>query len=494
MIGQLPALLVVIPLLAAPACALLPGSRLPWLLATGVAWSCLAVAWLLLQQVLGTGVISYTMGGWAAPFGIEYRIDALNAYVNLIVAGIAAVVFPYAGRSASAEITEDRSALFYAAVLLCFAGLMGMATTGDAFNIFVFLEISSLSTYALVAMGGERRALPAAYQYLIMGTIGATFFLLGVGFLYLVTGTLNIADLAERLPQAREQYETTVRIAFAFIVVGLGLKLALFPLHGWLPNAYSYAPSPISAFIAATSTKVAVYVLVRFVFTVFGFQYTYGETILFGVLVVLALTGIYAMSIQAVFQQNAKRLLAYSSVAQIGYMVLGIGLATVAGLTAGLLHLFNHALMKSALFLALGAVFYRIGSVRLEDMAGVGRSMPWTMTAFAIAGLSLVGVPATVGFLSKWFLIVATLEKGWWPVAVLVLFSSLIALAYIWRVIEIAWFRQRPVDARPITEAPLSLLVPTWILVAANIWFGLNTEYTVTVAQQAAQMLIGAQP
>ena len=485
------ALQVVIPLLAAPACALLPQGRLPWLFATVVSWVSAAIAILLLQQVLAEGVISYAMGGWVAPYGIEYRLDALNAYVNLVVAGIAALVLPFAGPSVESEVTSDRLPLFYTALLLCLAGLLGIATTGDAFNVFVFLEISSLSTYALISMGGDRRALPAAYQYLIMGTIGATFFLIGVGLLYMITGTLNMADLAARLPAANAEYGTTLRTAFAFIVVGVSLKLALFPLHSWLPNAYTYAPAAVTTFLAATATKVALYVLVRFMFTIFGFGYSFGATSLAVALVTLALIGIFFASIQAVFQQNVKRILAYSSVAQIGYMALGIGFATTLGLTAGLLHLFNHALMKGALFMALGAVFFRVGSVRLDEMKGIGRDMPWTLGVFVIGGLSLVGVPGTVGFISKWYLILAALEKNWWPVAVLVLISSLIAVIYIWKVVEVAWFGERPADARRHGEAPLLMLVPAWVLALANIWFGLSTDYTVGVATRAAELLTG---
>src|SRR5690606_22406868 len=230
---------------------------------------------------------------------------------------------------------------------------------------------SSIAQYALIAMGRDRRSLTAAYQYLIMGTIGMTFLLIGIGFLYIMTGTLNMADLAERLPAVADT--RTVQAAFAFIPVGVGLKLALFPLHLWLPNAYTYAPSAVTALIAATATKVAVYVLLRFFFTVFG------EPPLTELLLPLALLGVAIPSIVAVFQRDAKRLLAYSSVAQVGYMLLGISIVTVTGLTATMLHLFNHALIKGALFLALGCVAYRIGSTSIERMAGVGRQMPWTM-------------------------------------------------------------------------------------------------------------------
>ena len=180
--------------------------------------------------------------------------------------------------------------------------------------------------------------------------------------------------------------------------------------------------------------------------------------------------------------------------AQIGYIILGLSLVNVTGLTATLLHLFNHALMKGALFLALGAVVYRLGSADIEEFAGLGRTMPWTMAAFVAGGLSLIGVPFTVGFISKWYLILGTIEKGWWSVAAMILITSLIAVIYIWRVVERAYFQPSPDEAATVSEAPLSLLIPTWLLVGANYYFGVNTDLTVGVAEQAARILMGATP
>jgi multicomponent Na+:H+ antiporter subunit D len=490
---HLPALLVVIPLIAAALCALLPWARAVWGLVVLTTVTALAAAVLLLRRVLAEGTISYAMGSWQPPWGIEYRVDAVNAFVLLIVAAIGAVVAIYARDSVESELDEGRIPLFYSAFLLCFTGLLGVTITGDVFNVFVFLEISSLSAYVLVGMGRDRRALTSAFSYLIMGSTGATFIVIGIGLLYVMTGTLNMADLAERLPAVMGT--RTVPVAFGFLAVGICLKLALFPLHLWLPNAYAYAPSAATAFLAATATKVAVYMLLRFSFTVFGAAFSFDVMRLDTVLLPLALVAIFSMSLVAIFQQNAKRMLAYSSLAQIGYITLGISFATVTGLTAGILHLFNHALMKGALFLALGCVVYRIGSARIEDMAGLGRRMPWTMGAFVLAGLSLIGVPLTVGFVSKWYLILAALERGWWPVALLVVVTSLMAVAYIWRVVESAYFHTASTDgpgASVVREAPLSLLVPTWTLVVANVYFGVDASLTAGVARRAAEALLGA--
>ncbi len=215
------------------------------------------------------------------------------------------------------------------------------------------------------------------------------------------------------------------------------------------------------------------------------------------ILMVLALLAMFAASTVAIFQNDVKRMLAYSSVAQIGYIVLGISFASVTGLTGGIVHLFNHAVTKGALFLVLGCVFLRLGSVRLDDMAGLGRAMPLTMAAFVVGGLSLIGLPLTVGFISKWYLILAALEAGWWPVAVLVVASSLLAVVYVWRVVEVVYFRPAPAaggDAKAVREAPLDMLIPAWILIAAAVYFGLDTSFSVGVAGRAAALLLGAGP
>ncbi|MEQ9397711.1 MAG: monovalent cation/H+ antiporter subunit D family protein [Longimicrobiales bacterium] len=488
MTEHLPVLLVVVPLLAAPLAALIRSPRLSWGVAVGASWWALYAAWSLLQRVRGGEVISYAMGGWPAPWGIEYRIDAVNGFVALIVAGIAAVVTPYALKSVEREVEADRVSLFYAAWILCMTGLLGITVTGDVFNVFVFLEVSSLSAYALIALGQDRRALTSSYQYLIMGSVGATFIVIGIGLMYIMTGTLNMADLSEKLPAVMDT--RAIPVAFAFLTVGFSLKLALFPLHLWLPNAYTFAPSSVTAFIASTATKVAVYMMLRFFFTVFGAAFAFDVMQVDRILLPLALIAILSQSLVAIHQENVKRLLAYSSVAQIGYMILGISLASVMGVAAGMLHLFNHALMKGALFMAMGCVMYRVGSVRIDAMAGLGKKMPWTFGAFVAAGLSIIGVPLTVGFISKWYLVQAALAQDLWWVAALVMVGSLMAVVYIWKVVEVAYFQPSPDDTE-ISEAPLSLLVPLWILVAANIYFGVNAELTTGVATQAAEILMG---
>lgn len=489
MLAHLPILHVIIPMMAAPACLILRRRDLVWLVALAATLMSFAVSVGLLMQVLESGPISYQFGGWEAPWGIEYRIDLLNAPLLLLVTGISSVALVAARTSIETEIPKDRHTLFYIAWLLCMSGMLGILATGDAFNVFVFLEVSSLSAYTLIALGTNRKALWASYQYLIAGTIGATFILIGIGLMYMMTGTLNMADLAERLPEVSSS--RTVFTAFAFFIVGVCLKLALFPLHVWMPNAYAYAPSVVTVFLAATATKVAVYILIRFKYGVFGFDFAFSSLPLQTIFLTLGLTGIFVASVAAIYQDNLKKLLAYSSVAQIGYLIVGLGLANETGLMATLLHMFNHGLMKGALFLSLAAIVYRLGEANLSEMHGLASRMPWTMAAFLVGGLSLIGVPLTVGFVSKWYLVTAAIEHDWWPVAGLILLGSILSVIYIWKVIETVYFKAANEKTAHVQEAPLSILAPTWALVAANIYFGINTELTVGITRMAAANAFG---
>lgn len=488
--AQLPALQIVLPLIGATLCAVIDRRRIAYVIALITSAMMPIIATLLLIQVLNDGTISYAMGGWAPPIGIEYRIDVANAFVLLLLSVIAALIMPYAARSVAAEIPENKQAWFYSMYLLCLSGLLGITITGDAFNAFVFLEISSLSTYVMIAMGKDRRALLAAFQYLVMGTIGATFYVVGVGLLYTMTGTLNFADIAMRIHELDIASSRPVLAALAFITVGLGLKVALFPLHAWLPNAYAGAPSVTTAFLAATATKVAVYLLLRFFYTIFGFEVVFELHPVGEVLLVLSIAGMFVASLVAIFQENIKRMLAWSSVAQIGYITLGVSLANTTGLTAALVHLFNHALIKGGLFFAVGGMALMAGGVKIADLAGIGRRMPLTMAAFVVAGLSLVGVPGTVGFVSKWYLVLGAFEAGLWWAAFLILITSLMAVVYLGRFVEIAYFREPEGGAANASDPPLSMLVPTWILAAACVVFGINAELTAGTAGMAAQVLI----
>jgi len=313
----------------------------------------------------------------------------------------------------------------------------------------------------------------------------------------MATGTLNMLDLADKVPIALvgdaegQHYRSVIQAAFAFMTVGASIKLALFPLHHWLPNAYAYAPSVVSAFLSATATKVSFYVLVRVVFTIFGVGLAAQTERLEDALLVLALSAVVGGSAVAIVQTDVKRLLAYSSIAQIGYFVLGFSLGNETAMTGGLIHLFNHALTKGGLFMALGCVAWRCGFARLDDMRGLGKRMPLTMLAFVVGGIGLIGVPLTSGFVSKWYLVLGCLEADLWWVAFLILVASLMAVAYVWKVVEVAYFSDPPEHDAHRQEAPLGMLIPTWAMIGATIVFGIWPSPMLGAARQAAEMLFG---
>jgi multicomponent Na+:H+ antiporter subunit D len=442
-------------------------------------------------EVARQGAVVYMFGGFEPPYGISFRIDALGALFSLLVSGVGAAAAVFSGHSLKAEVLEAKRPLFQAGFLLCLAGLLGMSATGDAFNAFVFLEISSIGVYALIGVGQarDRRALPAAFNYLIMGTIGATFFMLGVGFLYAATGTLNMSDIAARLPAAGDS--PVVKAGFALIVVGLGLKAAVFPVHGWLPGAYSHAPSLMNVFLSATGTTTAVYLLVRFVFDVFGLRFGFVGAFLEQVLAPLGAAAAIICSAQAIFQTEIRRMLAFSTVAQLGYVMMAIGAANAEALSAALLHLVAQALIKAALFVGVGGLAMHTPAIFLRSYAGLGRRAPWTAAPLAIAAIAMAGMPLTLGFLSKWRLIEAAVADGsGWMVAVLAI-ASVLSILYVGRLLELIYFRGPAADGSNLREAPLGALLPAWLLALAIIWFGIDAslpeELTFAAASAAGE-------
>ena len=491
MIFHLPVLQVVLPLLCAPLCVLFRTPRVAALIYFIAAASAFACAVGLNIQTLDGIVLHYQLGGWSPPAGIEYVIDGANAPLLLLVSLIALLVSVYAPRSIASELEPARVGLFFACMCLCLAGLLGIAATGDAFNVFVFLEISSLASYALIALGARRRALLAAFQYLVLGTIGGTFLLIGIGLVYAITGTLNMADLAQRVSELGEN--RALIGAIAFVTIGMAIKAAVFPLHAWQPGAYSESPSAVGVFLSATGSKIALYTLCRFLFTIFGASVAFQVLPLTQIGLLVGCVGMIAGSLMACLQTDFKRVLAWSSIGQVGYIVAGISLATSEGLTAAYLHILNHALIKAALFAAAGVVMLRLGGTDLQSIAGLGRLMPWTFAMIVVAGLGLIGVPLSAGFVSKWALATALIDSGQWLVLAAVLFSSLLALVYVGRIVEAAWFRE-PQAGRTPAAVPRAMTAVTALLAIATIYFGIDTRLPLALAQGASAALLGVGP
>jgi multicomponent Na+:H+ antiporter subunit D len=491
MVPQSPALVVVVPLIFAFLTLLFgwwrKGLCYPLTL-TALALSLLASVHAL-YTVLTTGTIHYYLGKWEPPWGIEYVVDHLNAFVLVIVSFISLMVAISSRKVVEGEL-PGKVVYFYCIFLLQVTGFLGIVITGDMFNLYVFLEIASLAGYALIAVG-EEGAPFASFNYLIFGTIGACFYLLGVGYLYITTGSLNMADLTKILPALYQS--KVVLVAFAFFLVGVSLKMALFPLHVWLPDAYTYAPSPVSALLAPLMTKVGAYVMIRIMFTVFEPRFSIELIPATTILGWMAAGAILFGALLALAQSDLKRMLAYILVSEVGYIALGVGLANRNGLTGAILHILNDSFMMLALFLIVGAIMYRSGSREIPGLRYMHRKMPFTMAVLVIAGLSVIGIPPTCGFFSKWYLVLGAIDANKWIFVAVLLISSLLNVILFFRVIENAYLEPGEEGAHEgvevavaVEEAPLSLLLPILIAGAGILSLGiLSGEIISSVIQFA---------
>jgi multicomponent Na+:H+ antiporter subunit D len=424
-----PAVLLVAAVIAVPVGIWRPGAATATAFVGTLAGLALSVVGLV--EVWGGGAVRHELSGWPPPIGIEYVLDPLSALFAVIITFIGLVVVVYPAH-AGFYSAPDRHIPLAGLVLLLLAGLLGVVMSGDLFNLFVFLEIYAIATYALITLGGDR-AVFAGFRYLIFGTIGSGFYLLGVGFLYFSTGSLNMADVAARIADLGGS--PTIVGATVLIVIGLGLKMALFPLHVWLPDAHSTAPPAVAALLAAVQVKVGAYALLRILFDVIPPDLL-GRVPVGTALAWFGGAGILVGSVLAVMQTDFKRLLAWSTVAQLGFIGLGIGLANPLALVGAMLHVLHHAFMKSGLFLVAGAVVAQTGRSAIAGFTGLGRAMPLTMVGFVLAALSMVGIPPTAGFFSKWYLLPGSLDAGSWALAVIIVASSLLTAVYFLRVFE----------------------------------------------------------
>ncbi|MGD8984139.1 MAG: monovalent cation/H+ antiporter subunit D family protein [Desulfobacteraceae bacterium] len=488
---QYPALLVIVPLISAFLI-----SAAGWVsrrLCFPIAVAALSVTGYssvgLLMRVLDEGVIIYRLGGWPPPWGIAYYVDHLNGLV-LVVVAVVALLNLIASQKSIAQEFPEKTGPFYTLYVLMVTGLLGIVVTGDAFNLYVLLEIASLTGYGLIAMGEERAPL-ATLNYVYMGTIGACFYLLGIGYLYIVTGSLNMVDIAGILPALYQS--KAVLAAFIICMVGLWLKMALFPLHAWLPNAYTFAPSAASSLIAPLMTKVMVYVMIRLMLTVFTPKFAFANFAVKDPIVWLAVIAIVMGAISALAERNLKKMLTYVIIAEVGYMVGGAWLGNRAAMTGAILHIVNDALMTLCIFLVVGNIVYKIRGYAFEDLKGLFRKMPFTMGAFVIGALSIIGVPPTCGFFSKWYLISGAIQAGHYGFVVALLFSSLVNVVLFFRVIEISYYKPfgdhhgHGHHSEPMAEAPLTMLVPLLIVAAGLVLVGI---YTGDIVNQIIQFAI----
>ena len=390
----------------------------------------------------------YKIGGWIPPFGISMVVDGLTSFmlvtVNLITFFVAIYSLNYM------EKYTDKPK-FFTLFFLMVAGMNGLIIAGDLFNLYVFLEIASIASYALVAFGTEAEELEASFKYAIMGSIASSFIFIGIAFLYGFTSTLNMADMARVLSTKSGTW--IIPFVSVLFLMGFGLKAAIVPFHAWLPDAHPSAPASISAMLSGVLIKVlGVYALVRIFFNIFGMTNAYLSVLMFLGAVSMVVAVILALS-----QWDLKRLLAYHSISQIGYVVLGIGLGTPLGILGGLFHLFNHSVFKSLLFLNSGAIDYAAGTRDLKEMSGLKEKMPVTAITNLIASMSIAGIPPFNGFFSKMIIIFACLQKGHLGYALAAVIASGLTLASFMKVQKYAFLGELKEKYKNIKEVPLAM-------------------------------------
>ena len=493
MTEHLPILIVLAPLLGS-VFASITGWHQPKLsfpiVSTGLAISCLSSILLVFKLTNSEyDVIHYQLGGWGTPeegkygiVGIQISVDYLNSLILTAVSTIALLTAVFSKRSVERELTGQQR-YFFSLFSLSVTGLLGITITGDIFNLYVFMEIAALSSYALIAYG-KGRSYMASFNYLIMGTMGACLYLLGVGFVFVKTGTLNIENLSQIIPQTLQNSQA-VFVGFVLIMVGAWAKMAFFPMHGWLPNAYVYAPTASGALLAPLATKVSVYAMLRIMVTVYSIDYILKSPNIQTTALLLSTISILVGSFFSLTQTNLKKIACYFIVSEIGYMVGGAWLANEPGLKGAIYHIVADAAMTSAIFMVIGCIIYRIGQSELKKLDGLYYKMPLTFAALVVTMAALIGVPPTCGFFSKFYLIQGAAETGTWHFIVALLISSLVKAIILFRIIEIGYNKvPNPAKAGnkiiPRKEAPISMLAPTLIVTSSLILLGLFSDTLVS--------------
>ncbi|MGI6308075.1 MAG: complex I subunit 5 family protein [Dethiobacteria bacterium] len=426
---------------------------------------------ILAYRVAGGEIIHYYAGGWRPPWGIEMMIDELGAMMLLLLSGSFLLIAIYCVKAIPTEIPPSVSGWYYTCYLLTLSAMMGMVATNDFFNLFVMVEVTGIGACALVAAKGEKLSTEAALRYLILSSTGAAFLLFAIAFAYQLTGNLNMTYVAAELVRVRDQYPIIIWMMISFFTIGLGLKAALFPLHIWLPDAHSSAPSPSSAILSGLVVKVYIVSIMRVYFLVFGFDIFTGTYMRYLILIMASMAILFG-SFFAFVQVNLKRRLAYSTVAQIGYIFLGFGLGTVWGITAAMLHIIIHAFMKVCLFLSAGAIYYQTGKKKVTQFTGLGYQMPVTMVAFTIASLSMIGIPLFGGFITKYGIALGSLEAGNPYFIALIVLSGLLNAAYYLPIIWQAYFVSGPKIKLEMDAVPFSMLLPIIVTAAGIIYMG----------------------
>lgn len=426
-----------------------------------------------LKFVIEKGEYLYRIGHFNAPYGIEFRIGIIEAMMGLLFTFVALMIIWYSIYSIEKEIKESKVGLYYLLINILIGSLLGVVYSNDLFNCFVFIEVGTLASCGTIIVKDKKENMKATMKYLIMSCLGSGLVLMGIAYLYSMTGHLNIDYIHRELIKGYLNYPNAVLIAIVLFIIGLGVKSAMFPLHNWLPDAHSSAPTSSSAILSSLVLKAFVLLLIKILYRVFGMEILNHYSVL-NIVLILGSLGMIMGSVFAIFQKNIKRVIAYSTVAQMGYIFLGIGIGTDLGISIAIFHIIGHAVTKSALFLLVGAMIEQTGHKTLEHLKGIGREMPLTLGLFSIGALSMIGIPILPGFISKWHLSLATIATGNTILIAVILLSSLLNAVYYFPIVINAFFGEENLQGKVYKSKskPLKELMPVIFLVISMIYVG----------------------
>lgn len=485
--NQLPVIIVLLPLISALIIPLLPKRKNILFGFVSIMFGLFLILSILSYlNVMNQGSFRYVFGNYLAMVGIEFLIEPLIALLVMFVSGLSFLITIYSFSDIQHELKEHQYSFYYSLIMLLMFSMLGMLYTNDIFNTYVFMEILSIVSTAIISIKHKRSNFLASFRYLMLSSIGSLTILMGLAFLYMVTGQLNMDSMALVISNVWTLYPTNLVLAIGFILIGLAIKSAMFPLHIWLPDAHSSAPSPSSAFLSSLVVKIYIVVLIKVIYRIFGVEIIASLRIDDFILIMASLGMIFG-SIFAIGQKDIKRLLAYSSVAQIGYIFLGIGLLTPVGLAAGLFHIFSHALMKSALFLSAGSIIFSTNKRKLIDLDGIGFKMPITMITFSIAALGMIGIPGISGFMSKIYLGLALIADKHPIFLSLILLSSFLNAIYYMPILISSFLKEDILVKNSLQKdpLPLTMIIPMIIITLSILLIGLYPQIIMDVIELA---------
>ena len=442
------------------------------------------LSFIVFNFVNNNGAYVYNVGHFGGPIGIEFYVGNIEVLLATVFSFVAVMIGWFSIYSIDKDIKESRMSFYYLLVNILIASLLGLLYTNDIFNAFVFVEIGTIASCGIIVVKDKKENIKATLKYLIMSSLGSGLLLMAIAFMYSITGQLNLTYMHETLMQVYTNYPDAILIALGLFTIGLGVKSAMFPLHSWLPDAHSSAPTTSSAILSSIVLKGYVYLLIKIFYRVFGLEII-NEFPVLRIVMILGGAGMVLGSILAIFQKELKRVIAYSSVAQMGYIFFGIGIGTQLGFTIAIYHMIGHAVTKSALFLLSGAVIHNSGYKNIEDLKGIGKEMPVALFLFLMAALSMVGIPVLPGFISKWYLALASIESGNLLLILIIVASSLLNAVYYLPIVINGFFGEENLKDKVYKSKAMELktILPVIMLIIAMVYVGIASKGIISLIE-----------